>query len=56
MVEIVGAGTAVHFSPKDLGLNAGFSCLFSNSLVLNLWDYFWRFRTEFMDCFGTVRS
>ena len=24
MVEILGAGTAVHFSPKDLGLNAGF--------------------------------
>ena len=24
MVEIVGVGTAVHFSPKDLGLNAGF--------------------------------
>ena len=24
MVEIVGAKTAVHFSPKDLGLNVGF--------------------------------
>ena len=40
MVEIVGAGTAVHFSPKDLGLNAGFSGLFSNSPELNLRDYF----------------
>ena len=36
MVEIVGVGTAVHFSPKDLGLNAGFSGLFSNSSKLNL--------------------
>ena len=31
MVEIVGARTAVHFSPKDLGLNVGFSGMFSNS-------------------------
>ena len=31
MVEIVGAGTAVHFSPKDLGLNAVFTGLFSDS-------------------------
>ena len=28
MVEIVGVGTAVHFSPKDLRLNIGFSGLF----------------------------
>ena len=28
MVEIVGAGTAVHCSPKDLGLNVGFWGLF----------------------------
>ena len=31
MVEIVGAGTTVHFSPKDLGMNVGFPGLFSNS-------------------------
>ena len=28
MVDIVRAETAVHFSPKDLGLNAGFFGLF----------------------------
>ena len=31
MVEIVGARTAMHFSLKDLGLNTGFSGLFSDS-------------------------
>ena len=31
MVEIVGAGTIVHFSPKDLRLNTGFSRLFLDS-------------------------
>ena len=41
MVEVFGAGKAVHFSPKDLGLNAGFLGLFSNSPVLN-----------FLYCFG----
>ena len=47
MVEVFGTGTIAHFSPKDLGLNAGFlgtvigqsevgfSRLFSNSLELN---------------------
>ena len=35
MVEIVGAGTALHFNPKYLGLNARFSGLFSNSLKMN---------------------
>ena len=35
MVGIVGAGTAVHFNPKSLGLNVGFSGLFSNSPELN---------------------
>ena len=28
MVEIVGAGTAMHFIPKDLGLNTRFFGLF----------------------------
>ena len=31
MVEVFGAGTIVHFNPKDLGLNAGFLGLFSDS-------------------------
>ena len=56
MVEIVGAGTAVHFSPKDLRLNAGFSSLFSNSSKLNFLDCIRTVRTEFIDCFRAVRS
>ena len=56
MVEIVGAGTAVHFSPKDLGLDARFSGLFSNSLKMNFRDCFLTIRTEIMDCFQVVRS
>ena len=55
MVEIVRAGTTVHFSPKDLGLNAGFSELFSNSSKLNLRDCFRTVQTEIMDCFQIVR-
>ena len=35
MVEIVEARTAMNFSPKDLGLNAGFTELFSDSLGLD---------------------
>ena len=45
MVELFGAGTVMHFSPKDLGMNAGFSGLFSNSPGLN-----------FQGCFRTVRK
>ena len=30
MVEVFGAGTAVHFNPKNLGANTGFSGLFSD--------------------------
>ena len=45
MVEVFGAGMAVHFSSKDLGLNAGFSGLFSNSS-----------KPKFLDCFQIVRS
>ena len=56
MVEIVGAGTTLHFSPKDLGLNAGFSSLFSNSSELNFRDCIQIVRTKFIDCFRTVRS
>ena len=41
MVEIVGVGKALHFSPKDLGLNVGFSGMFSNSPKQNFQDYFW---------------
>ena len=35
MAEVFRAGTAVHFSLKNVGLNAGFSGLFSDSLELN---------------------
>ena len=31
MVVVFRAGMAVHFSPKDLGLTAGFQGLFSDS-------------------------
>ena len=34
MVEVFGVGTAVHFSPKDLGLNAEFLRLFEAILGL----------------------
>ena len=40
MVEVFGAGIAVHLSPKDLGLNA------------RIWDYFRTVR----DCFWTIRN
>ena len=56
MVEIVGAGMAVHFSPKDLGLNAGFFGLFSNNPKLNFRDCFQIVKTKFMDFFRTVQG
>ena len=54
MVEIVEAGTTMHFSSKDLGLNARFSGMFSSSPKLNLRDCFWTVLTEFMDFFRAV--
>ena len=45
MVELFGARMVVHFSPKDLGLNAGFLGLFLNSPGL-----------DFQGCFRTVRN
>ena len=45
MVEVFGAGTAIHFSPKDLELNVGFSGLFSDSQ-----------ESKFKDRFRIVRS
>ena len=45
MVELFGARMVVHFSPKDLGLNVGFSSLFSNNP-----------RLDFQGCFRTVRN
>ena len=56
MVEIVGAGTALHFNPKYLGLNAGFLGLFFNSLKLNFRDSFRTVQIEFKDCFRAVQS
>ena len=47
MVEVFGAGTAVHFSPKNLGPNAGFLGLFSDSPRLFLGSPELKFR----DCF-----
>ena len=35
IVEVFGAWKAVHFSPKDLGLNARFLGLFLNSPKMN---------------------
>ena len=52
MVEVFGAKTAVHFSPKKLGLNAGFLGLFSDSPGLFLGCP----KLKFQDCFHTVRS
>ena len=56
MVEIIGVDTTVHFSPKDLGLNAGFSGLFFNNSELHFQNCFRTVRTEFMDYFRAVRS
>ena len=56
MVEIVRDGTALHFNPKDLGLNARFSRLFLNGPELNFRDCFRTVWTEFMDCLWVVLS
>ena len=45
MVELFGVGMAVHFSSKDLGLNAGLLGLFLDSPKPKFWD-----------CFQIVRS
>ena len=44
MVEVFRAGTAVHLSLKNVGLNARF------------WDCFRTVRTEIMDCFWKVQG
>ena len=67
MAEVFGARMAMHFSPKDLGMNAGFSGffptvegwisgLFSNSPEFKFRHCFRTVRTEFMDCFWVVLS
>ena len=43
-----GAGTAVHFSPKDLGLNVGFLGLFSDSPRLDFWTVFGQSETKLL--------
>ena len=43
-----GAGTAVHFSPKDLGLNVGFFGLFSDSPRLDFRTVFGQSETKFL--------
>ena len=45
MVEVLGAERAVHFSPKDLGLNARFLGLFLDSPGLDC-----------RGCFRTIRG
>ena len=40
MVELFGAGMAVNFSSKDLGLKAGLLGLFSDSPEPKFWDCF----------------
>ena len=46
-----GAGTAVHFSPKDLGLNIGFLGLFSDNQRLDFPTVFGQSGTKF---FGLI--
>ena len=41
MDRVFGARTVTHFNPKNLGLNAGFSGLSSDSPELNFLDCFW---------------
>ena len=48
MVEVFGARMVVHFSPKDLGQNAGFLGLFSDSQESKFWDCFRIFRSWIM--------
>ena len=43
MVEVFGVGTALHFSPKILGLNVGFLGLFSDSPGLDFRGCFYSF-------------
>ena len=45
MVEVFGARTAVHFSPKNLEPNAGFLGLFSDNS-----------RLDFLGCFRVIRN
>ena len=55
IVESVKAGTTLHFSPKDLGLNAGFFGSVFEQQKLNFRDCFKTVRNEFMDCFLVVQ-
>ena len=52
MVEVLRAGKAVHFSPKNLGLNAGFLGLFSDSTGLDFRVVFGQAGTEFLGLFS----
>ena len=59
MDEVFGAETAVHFSPKNLGLNARFlgtefPGLFSDSLGLNLWTFTGSLELNFLGLFWAV--
>ena len=52
MVEVFEAGKAMHFSPKDLGLNVGFLGLFLDSLELNSVTVFRQFIPNLWTVFG----
>ena len=53
MVEVFGAGTTMHFNPKDLGLNAGIWDCFEQ-FRLNLWTVFGQSEAEFFGLFWAV--
>ena len=56
MVEVFGAGTVVHLSPKDLGLNSGIWDCFHTIRGWILGVVFGWFGTKFRDCFRTVQT
>ena len=51
MVGVFGAGMAVHFSPKDLGLSAGISGIVFGQFGLSLWNVFERSGVELLCLF-----
>ena len=54
MVEVFGAGMAVHFNPKGLGLIAGISGTVFGQSGLGLWTVFGRSGAELLCLFWVV--
>ena len=54
MVGVFGAGMAVHFSPKDLGLSAEISRTIFRQSGLDLWAVFERSGAELLGLFWAV--